>query len=135
MPCPLFLPTHPLAASSPVAAPLGNLYDGTCAAAPAAEPSAEIDGRILRRCCNSGYARAECARANTTEADAARFLLRSDQDGVIQVAWAAERDHHPFAVGVMPYSPHFATSDQPLERQIAAFVASYLRQSAGQGHP
>ena len=116
MACPLFLPTLPLTNAVPA--------DGTCAAA----PHAPIDMEILRRCCNRGYARGECARAATSAVDAARFLIRADRDGVIEVAWAQERDHYPFAVGLTQYRPELGASADPLERQIASYVACYLRQ-------
>ena len=130
MACPFFLPSNPLSGALPVAAPLGDLYAGTCAEA----PDAEIDDAILRRCCNTGYARAECPRAARAEVDAARFLIRSDRDGIVEVAWAQERDHHPFDVGTKLYSPELAASPAPLDRQIAAYATCYLRQKGGSPH-
>jgi hypothetical protein len=128
--CPFFLPTVPLSDAAPETAPLGDLHGGSCGAA----LDAIIDANTLRRCCNTGYGRNDCARAATSEADASRFFLRSDHDGVIEVAWAQERDHHPFGVGIARYSPTMSESPEPLNRQIAAFVACYLRQNANQRH-
>lgn len=124
MACPFFLPSNPLSGALPVAAPLGDLHAGTCVEA----PDAAIDDAILRRCCNTGYARAECPRAARAEVDAARFLIRSDRNGMVEVAWAQERDHHPSGVGTRLYSPELAASTAPLDRQIAAFATCYLRQ-------
>jgi hypothetical protein len=106
------------------------VHTGSCAAA----PDAAISTDTLRRCCNNGYGRNECARAAASEADAFRFLIRSDHGSVIEVAWAQERDHHPFGVGAAQYSPAMSESAEPLKRQIAAFVACYLRQNGGRGH-
>ena len=130
MACPLFLPTNPLPGALPVAAPLGDLHAGFCAA----DLDAVIDPAVLRHCCNRGYARVRCPRAATTEVDAVRFLIRSDQNGAVEVAWAQERDHYPFAVGSQIYSGDLAVSTRPLDRQIAAYVACYLRQKGGSPH-
>jgi hypothetical protein len=127
----LFLPTTPLAAAVPAAAPLGDLHNGVCAAA----PGAAIDNTILQRCCNNGYGRSECPRAAASEADAARFLIRSHHEDTIEIAWAQERDHHPFGVGVLQFSPEMAESAEPLQRQAAAFAMCYLRQNGRPQHP
>ena len=131
MPCPLFLPTTPLVAAVPAAAPLGDLHNGFCAAA----PDIAIDAGILRRCCNNGYGRGECSRAAASEADAARFLIRSHREDTIEVAWAQERDHHPFGVGILQFSPEMMESAEPLHRQAAAFAMCYLRQNGSPQHP
>jgi hypothetical protein len=123
MACPLFLPVSPLTGLPPEAAPLGDLYGGECAAA----PGSLIPLDILRRCCNTGYARAACSRAGQANADATRFLIRADRDGVIEVAWASERNHHPVAVGTVQVT-EASEGNEPLERQARACVAAYLRQ-------
>jgi hypothetical protein len=123
MSCPLFLPVSPLTGLAPEAAPLGDLYGGECAAG----PGALIPLDILRHCCNTGYARHACARAGQSEADATRFLIKSDHDGVIEIAWASERDHHPVAVGTLQVTDA-TDANQPLERQARACAAAYRRQ-------
>ncbi len=130
MACPFFLPSNPLSGALPAAAPLGDLHAGTCAAA----PDAAIDPAVLRHGCNYGYARVQCPRAAKAEVDAARFLICSDRDGMVEVAWAQERDHHPFGVGTRLYSPELATSTAPLDRQIAAYATCYLRQKGRLQH-
>src|SRR4051794_31478367 len=105
MSCPLFLPARPLGDFAPVGMPLGDVYAGSCAAAgTTAEPSPageSISSDKLRRCCNLGYARAVCQRAQESPADAARFLVKSDRGGIVEVQWSLERNHHPVAVGTM----------------------------------
>src|SRR4051794_20053260 len=86
MACPLFLPAAPLRGFAAEATPLGELYDGRCAA----DPDNAIAPETLRRCCNRGYARGICDRAAAAEADAFRFIVHSDENGIVTVAWSAE---------------------------------------------
>jgi hypothetical protein len=119
MACPLFLPLSPLG-------DFEDIYGGACAA----QPSATIPVETLRRCCNAGYAREACTHAAQADADAFRFLIRSNRDGVVAVAWSSERDHHPLAVGTFLVTGDDGSND-PLERQARACAAVYLRQSRG----
>jgi hypothetical protein len=84
----------------------------------------------LRVCCNRGYARGVCASAAIAEADAVQFLIRSDRDGVIEVAWSLERNHHPVAVGQVNFSPGQSPGQTVLEQQALAFSAAYLQRKA-----
>lgn len=121
MACPLFLPASPLA-------PRTDLHDGACAA----EPGTTISEDVLRTCCNRGYARGKCARAAQAEADAFRFLIKASRDGVIDVAWSSERNHHPVAVGVLQLSgPPDTTESGPLECQARAYAAAYFHRTGG----
>lgn len=116
MACPFFLPTSPLTGFS-------DSYSGECAQT----DGSPIPAGLLRPCCNYGYARKVCAHAAVSDSDAFRFFIRSHQDGVVDVAWSSERDHHPVAVGNLSIkSPAAATT--PLERQAHTFAAAYLRQ-------
>jgi hypothetical protein len=125
MACPLFLPALPLAGFAPEAAPLGDLYGGECAGDP---QGTLIPEDTLRRCCNTGYARTSCELARQADADATSFLIKADRDGVIEVAWAIERNHHPVAVGNLQLTGT-SVANVPLERQAQAFAAAYLRQN------
>ena len=104
--------------------PLGDLYGGQCAAA----PDALVPVETLRRCCNKGYARGTCERAASAEADAARFLVKANRGGTIEVAWAIERNHHPVAVGTIEVNSAATPDQSPLERQARACATAYLRQ-------
>ncbi|MGA2712498.1 MAG: hypothetical protein ABSG41_05270 [Bryobacteraceae bacterium] len=117
MPCPLFLPASPLAGFT-------DFHGGECAA----QPGALIPLDTLRRCCNTGYARATCEHAAQSDADAFRFLIKSNRDGVVGVAWSIERDHHPVAVGTFLVTSPFGV-EGPLERQARACAAAYFRQN------
>src|SRR5689334_11745773 len=126
MSCPLFLPSAPLGDFASVGMPLGDVYAGTCAAeGTGGEP---ISGDMLRRCCNIGYARGACERAGQSHADAARFLVKSDRGGIVEVQWSLERNHHPVAVGTLEIAvDRTAGTEHPLERQARACAESCLR--------
>jgi hypothetical protein len=122
MACPLFLPASPLT-------PLEDLYGGECAAAAGVFIPVVIPDAVLRRCCNAGYARGSCQRAAQTDADAFRFLIKANRDGVVDVAWSSERNHHPVAVGTLTVDCRTPTTQtEPLELQARACAAAYLRQ-------
>ncbi len=82
----------------------------------------------LRNCCNPGHARTSCPHAATVDPDAVQFLVMSDRDGVVEVSWAIEKNHHPVGVGTLPISSSAPLSSPPLEHQARAFAANYLRQ-------
>jgi len=135
MACPLFIPSSPLGDFVPIAPPLGDLYGGDCAA----DPSAVIAPDTLRRYCNFGYARGHCERADQSEADAARFLIKGERGGLVEIAWATERNHHPVAVGAVevvtmeigPGQAAPASHADVLTRQAHACAEAYVRQSSG----
>jgi len=104
--------------------PLTGLFAGECAASPGA--LLPIDR--LRDCCNPGHARTSCPQAATIEPDAVQFLVKADRDGVIEVSWAIEKNHHPIAVGTLQISSPPPSSVPPLQHQARAFAANYLRQ-------
>jgi hypothetical protein len=105
MPCPLFLPE--LLRDS--------IFLGRCAA----DPAEAISVEKVRACCNPGYARVRCLRADEAEADAVNFLMKSET----LIAWSIERNHHPVAVGTADAaSPN--TGNVTLDAQIAGFAAA-----------
>ena len=77
-----------------------------------------------------------CARAAQSDADAFRFLIKAHRDGVVDVAWSSERNHHPVAVGILAISSIAGAPESgPLERQARAYAAAYLRQTDRQTDP
>jgi hypothetical protein len=112
MPCPLFLPE------------LSDPCEGQCAG----DLAAIIPADTLRRCCNNGYARGVCERAAAADADAMRFMIKAHRGGVVEVAWAIERNHHPIAVGSFEVTGVTTMEQRPIEHQASACAASYLRQ-------
>jgi hypothetical protein len=107
MPCPLFLP----------GSMRGNFYEGRCTA----DPERAVPDETLQSCCNSGYARSRCSRAATATADCVQFLIAGESDGVVEVAWSLERDHHPVAVG-RANAAKPATGNAVLDAQIGAYA-------------
>jgi hypothetical protein len=110
MACPLFLPTERLAGTPH--------FNGRCAG----DPGVVIPEATLRNGCNPGYARGMCERAARSESDAFRFLVRRRNCETIEVAWSAERDHHPVAVGTLLLHDCASENAQPLECQARAYA-------------
>lgn len=103
MACPLFLPSGPLSSFE-------DAWRGDCAA----QPGVALPVDQLRHCCNIGYAREACKHAAGSEADAFRFLIKSERDGAVEVAWSSERDHHPLAVGTLLLKADTQAQSPPL---------------------
>jgi hypothetical protein len=106
--------------------PLGDGWRGGCTAAPNAALS--IDD--LRDRCNLGYA-SSCPRLPAErEADAVRFSVACDRDGLIQVCFVLERAHEPLAHGRLLYAlaseswiePH---ADARVQRMAECYLESY----------
>lgn len=111
--------------------PLGDLWAGHCLAAP--EHPRPVRERGHRPLCNLGYARLECGNFPPGEVpDAARFAIRAERPGIVEVDYVLERDHLPFAHGRIEYSCAGGTvtgiaPDGTLARQVRAYAESYLR--------
>jgi hypothetical protein len=58
-------------------------------------------------------------------ADAVRFCISHDRDGLIRISWVMEKDHLPFA-------PH---PDVRVTQQARAYISSYLRRIEDSGRP
>ncbi len=111
MGCPLFLPSSALRDNSG--------FDGGCAS----DPGVVIPAETLASCCNRGYARALCLRAEHIVPDAFRFLVKSCSFAGVEIAWSSERDHHPLEVGTLFLSGAMTGGEAPLERQAKACAA------------
>lgn len=111
--------------------PLGDWWKGVCHAVPGAPQEAGDGG--YDTACNLGYARGECARFPLGEGpDAVRFTISSHESAAIGISYVVERDHHPFAHGLLEYSPTARAFVTPVETamlagQAQAYVESYLR--------
>ncbi len=109
--------------------PLGDPYRGHCYADLAAvvEPL-ESDQREL---CNCGYAGGRCTRFPAGAADAFRFSVAEDTEGVVRLVWIVESSHSPQAFGSLEYSIGAAelagSASNLVTAQARAFLASYLR--------
>jgi hypothetical protein len=138
MACPYFFPvelrTTP-GTGARIPPPLGDLWTGECRATP--QHPCRPDDADLRRLCNFGYARGNCAHfpSSTDGPDAVRFTISGDQGSLLRLYFVIERDHHPFAHGPLEYSTALSAFSAPpegdnVERQARAYVESYFRHKA-----
>jgi hypothetical protein len=73
-------------------------------------------------------------------ADAVRFCISHDHDGLIRIYWVMEKDHLPFAHGPLEYSRAksgflAAHPDVRVTQQARAYISSYLRRIEDSGRP
>src|SRR5215470_3758305 len=125
MACPYFYPTGRIDARlwpHPSRLPLGGGFRGLCYAR--AGELVSPDQASLRDCCNLGYAGGQCERfPPEAPADAVRFSLAGDDDGIVTICYAREKDHLPFDHGTVRFDSRkrvmlSAIADSPLGRQI-----------------
>lgn len=135
MACPFFMPRERLEEGAWTHAPrlpLGDPYRGTCHARPTDvfEP-AETEQREL---CNCGYARGRCSHfPDDSAADAVRFSITADQDGVVRLIYILEKNYSPDEYGALEYAIAAGCLiggdiDELLASQARAFLQSYSRQ-------
>lgn len=111
--------------------PLGDAWAGVCRSVP--ESPSDPDASSVRPLCNLGYARGKCPRFPAGDGpDAVRFSIAADQNGALRISYVVERDHHPFAHGLLDYyTQSGAFAERPageiLERQAQAYAESYTR--------
>ncbi len=136
MACPWFYPVECLnpGGRKGTPLPLGDAWSGLCRADAGADWTP--DAESVQRLCNFGYAREKCPRFPGDSADAVRFSISKDQDGVIGIYWVVEKNHLPFGHGRLDYSTlegRFAEAppDALVARQAFAYVSSYLRRKRG----
>lgn len=126
--CPYFSPARRLSGSGGA---LGDCWAGACQSPAGA--CEQVDEELVRRLCNSGYARDRCSRFPAGDGpDAVRFAIWRDDGASIAVRFAIERDHHPFAHGTLEYARGPAGFKEPpasalLEQEARAYIHSYLR--------
>ena len=112
--------------------PLRNFWSGMCHAE-AAQPFEQSDEHILSDCCNMGYARGKCSRYPAANGpDAVRFTVVRDAEPMIHVSFAVEKNHLPYAQGLLEYSrteQAFVVNhpNRLIEQQARAYLAGYLR--------
>ncbi len=128
MACPYFYPVTPGKNGSAML-PLGDRWEGVCRAAPDAPRKAD---ESLVQLCNMGYARGQCPHFPTGDGpDSVRFTVKGSGNGSVNLYYAIERDHHPFAHGPLTYLPASGElADRPaseiLDRQARAYAESYI---------
>jgi hypothetical protein len=120
MACPFFRPLRPIEWSSG-RAPLGAIFEGEC----------ERRGTGEARFCNFGYARGLCPEfPDGSGADAVRFSVSGNADGIVTIVWIFEKDHAPIEHGSLEYTKStgaFVTEPVgALGVQARVFVENYL---------
>jgi len=137
MACPYFYPGETLAARGKhPRMPLGDPYAGVCRVDPLREWRPDDD--TLARACNLGYARKTCPRfPKGSGADAFRFSVAADEDGVLKIFFVCERNHSALEHGTLDFSVSHSKfvnrhTNDLLMRQAEAYIESYLRRKS---HP
>src|SRR5579863_6455989 len=121
MACPFFRPLRPIEWSTG-RAPLGAIFEGVC----------ERGGAGDARFCNFGYARGLCPEfPDGSVADAVRFSVSGNADGIVKIVWILEKDHAPVEHGLLEYTKStgafVAEPADILAAQARVFVENYLR--------
>jgi hypothetical protein len=129
MACPFFMPEERFAADwlFPQRLPLGAGWKGTCTA-PGHEGVHPSDDE-LKSSCNLGYARTCSRLPGERHADAVRFALGEEHDGILRVQFACERNYLPAGHGELLYdigngSWLQAHEDPRLQRMAECYVQS-----------
>jgi len=129
MACPYFLPSERItidALPHPERLPLGAAYAGRCTAS-----NVMPEGDTLHDC-NLGYA--ECAHLPADRvADAVRFLIRREQQGLLTLHYLCEAAHAPVSNGVLVFDPASSQwrarhDDARLQRMAECCVESFRKE-------
>ncbi len=131
MACPFFLPEQRLESDWPFPQrlPLGAGWSGLCTA-PGHE-GARPNEEELKSGCNMGYAKSCTRLPERRDADAVRFVLGEERDGILRVIFACERAHLPAAHGEILYEKLTATwpmkhPDARVQRMAECYVQTQL---------
>jgi hypothetical protein len=117
--------------------PLGDMWEGECGAPQGGIP----DAPTSRQFCNMGYSRGRCGAFPEGDGpDAVRFALEAADGPLLRIAYALERGHFPFELGMVECS---AESGEVARRsgtwdvspQAHAYALSYLRRKASCATP
>jgi len=132
MPCPYFIPTSQFDDAGfphPSRLPLGAAFRGHCCA-PGHDGAVPSDEE-LKQACNLGYAR-NCSRLPVQRtADAARFSILRDRDGMVSICYVAELNYLPVEQTNLHYdvakkSWSRTHSDAKVQTLAECFLQSYL---------
>ena len=128
MACPFFMPEQRFDSDWPFPQrlPLGAGWTGTCTA-PGHEGARPSDEE-LRSACNLGYANG-CSRLPAERhADAVRFALGEERDGILRVLFVCERDYLPAGHGELLYETATASWLQPHDdRRVQRMAECYVQ--------
>lgn len=131
MACPYFMPEHRLESDWPFPQrlPLAAGWSGCCTA-PGQDGARPCEDE-LKSGCNMGYAK-NCSRLPADRhADAVRFVLGEESDGVLHVRFACELAYLPASHGELLYKKGSATwtvkhEDARIQRMAECYVQVQL---------
>ena len=133
--CPFFMPERRFQSDWPFPQrlPLGAGWAGTCTA-PGHE-GVRPGGEELTSGCNLGYART-CRRLPVERhADAVRFVLGGECDGILRVLFACEREHLPAGHGELLFDTTSGSClqahDDPRVQRMAECYVQAQRERRG----
>jgi hypothetical protein len=121
--CPYFLPLERFESTWPFPQrlPLGAGWSGTCTAP--GHDGARPTNEELTSGCNLGYAKG-CARLPADRhADAVRFALGEERDGVLHVLYVCERSYLPASHGELLYDKARAVWSKPHDQESIQHLA------------
>jgi hypothetical protein len=114
--------------------PLGAGWSGTCTAP--GHAGVQPNENELKDGCNLGYAK-KCDRLPPERhADAVRFVLGEQCDGVLRVLFACERDYLPAGHGELRFNTvngawTLKHSDPRIQRMAKCYVQAQMERRAG----
>jgi hypothetical protein len=135
--CPFFMPDQRFESDWPFPQrlPLGAGWSGSCTAPghEGAKPGAEE----LKTGCNLGYAKSCSRLPEERHADAVRFVLGEERDGVLRVLFACERNFLPATHGVLLFDPAKGSwpqqhDDARVQRMAECYVQTQMERRRGQ---
>ncbi|HVT93987.1 MAG TPA: hypothetical protein VHD76_14175 [Bryobacteraceae bacterium] len=134
MPCSYFRPCSPADWSgSYPRLPLGEAWNGVCAADPSAPEYFAPQGALLFEVCNTGQGRARCSRfPKDSPRDSVRFHVVEDRGDRLLIRYVFENECWPAGHGVTEFSVSTGLlSPSPenslLGDQITAFVKTWVK--------
>ncbi len=128
MACPFFMPEQRFDSDWPFPQrlPLGAGWTGTCTA-PGHEGARPSDEE-LRSACNLGYADSCSRLPPERHADAVRFALGGERDGILRVLFVCERDYLPAGHGELLYQTAEASWLRPhADRRVQKMAECYVQ--------
>ncbi len=136
MACPFFMPEERFDSTWPFPQrlPLGAGWSGRCTAP--GHDGARPTGEELTVGCNVGYAKSCTRLPADRHADAVRFAMGEERDGVLRVLFVCERAYLPVGHGELLYDKahsSWATKhDEPcVQRMAECYVQAQLARRAG----
>ena len=135
--CPFFMPEQRFESDWPFPQrlPLGAGWSGSCTA-PGHEGTKPGTDE-LKTGCNLGYAKSCSRLPEERQADAVRFVLGEERDGVLRVLFACERNFLPAAHGVLLFDQAKGIWPQPhddarVQRMAECYVQTQIERRRGQ---